>query len=154
MHFAPGPTIPAGSSTHGSLQSSGAFRPQPERRSPEPKIGSGSRSQTHYVASTWRLATAALARVTGFWALTTATDDCGDNVEQLSKHLSEPDPEAPEWEWPEHVLPFCYWGCQVYSCVVPDGPVVELDGYDWHDAGIPLIEWLSRWADGRFLSGS
>ena len=78
-----------------------------------------------------------------------ATDDMGDNLERCYELLSAPDLEAPEWEWPEHAVPLCYWGCQVYSCVMPDGSVVDLDGYDWLDNRIPLVEWLSRWADGR-----
>ncbi len=77
-----------------------------------------------------------------------ATDDRGDTIEHLYEHLSEPDPEVDDWEWPERALPFCYRGCQVYSCVMPDGSVIDLDGYDWHDTGIPLVDWLSRWADG------
>ena len=57
-----------------------------------------------------------------------ATDDLGANVEQLYELLSAPDPEVPDWEWREHALPFRYLGCQVYSCVMPDGSVVDLDG--------------------------
>ncbi len=76
-----------------------------------------------------------------------ATDDRGDNVEQLYEHLSAPDPEVPDYEWRAQALPFCYFGCQVYACVMPDGLVVELDGYDWRDDRITLVEWLSRWAD-------
>ena len=77
-----------------------------------------------------------------------ATDDLGNNIEQLYEHLSAPDPGVPDWECRERALPFCYWGCQVYSCVLPDGSVIDLDGYDWRDDGIPLVEWLFRWADG------
>ncbi len=75
-----------------------------------------------------------------------ATDDRGDNVEELCEQLSAPDPEVPEWEWREHALPFCYWGCQVYSCLTPDGSVIDLDGYEWRGDGIPLVDWLWRWA--------
>jgi hypothetical protein len=78
-----------------------------------------------------------------------ATDDQGDNLEQLYRHLSAPDPDVPGWTWPEHTVAFCYWGCQVYSCATPDGSVLDLDGYDWRDTATPLVEWLSRWADGH-----
>ena len=78
-----------------------------------------------------------------------ATDDLGGNVEQVYENLSAPDAEVRDWEWREHALPFCYWGCQVYSCVMPDGSVVDLDGYDWGEDHIPVAEWLSRWAHGQ-----
>ena len=77
-----------------------------------------------------------------------ASDDLGGTVEQVCEHLSEPDPEAPDWEWPEHALPFCYLGCQVYLCVMPDDSVIELDGYDWSDERLPIVEWLVRWVNG------
>ena len=78
-----------------------------------------------------------------------ATDDSGANVERAYELLSAPDPDVPDWSWPEGGLPCCYWGCQVYSCVMPDGSVVQLDGYDWGRETIPIAEWLSLWVDGR-----
>ena len=78
-----------------------------------------------------------------------ATDDSGANMERAYELLSAPDPEVPDWEWLEGGLPCCYRGCQVYSCVMPDGLVVQLDGYEWGREAVPITEWLSRWADGR-----
>ena len=77
------------------------------------------------------------------------TDDSGANVERAYELLSAPDPEVPDWEWLEGGLPCCYWGCQVYSCVMPDGLVVQLDGYEWGREAVPITEWLSRWVEGR-----
>ncbi len=56
-----------------------------------------------------------------------ATHDGGDTLEDLYEHFSQPDPEGDDWEWPERALPICCWGCQVYSCVMPDGSVIDLD---------------------------
>lgn len=33
-------------------------------------------------------------------------------------------------------------GCQVYSCVMPDGLVVRLDGYDWGRETVLITEWV------------
>lgn len=54
-----------------------------------------------------------------------ATDDSGANLERARELLSGPDPDVPHWEWLEGGLPSCYWGCQVYSCAMPDGMVVR-----------------------------
>ncbi|MCA1675988.1 MAG: SMI1/KNR4 family protein [Actinobacteria bacterium] len=78
-----------------------------------------------------------------------ATDDSGANVERAYGLLSAPDPEVPDWVWREGALPCCYWGCQVYSCVMPDGSVVQLDGYDWGREAVPIAKWLSLWVDDR-----
>jgi len=37
-------------------------------------------------------------------------------------------------------------GCQVYSCIMPDDVVIDLDGYDWAGEGLSVIDWLWRWA--------
>ncbi len=78
-----------------------------------------------------------------------ATDDRGNTIERLYEELSEPDPEVPDWQWVERALPFCYQGCQVYSCAMPDSSVIDLDGYDWDVTRTPLVEWLARWADAQ-----
>ncbi len=67
-----------------------------------------------------------------------ATDGRGAKVEQVYEQLSAPDPRFRR-EWREHAVPFSYWGCQVYSCQLPDSSVIDLDGYDWARNGIPLV---------------
>src|SRR5262249_3052520 len=37
--------------------------------------------------------------------------------------------EAPSWEWPEQLLPFCFWGNGVFSCA------------DCSQAGSPVLRW-------------
>ena len=78
-----------------------------------------------------------------------ATDDSGANLERAYELLSAPDPAVPGWKWLEGALPCCYWSCQVYSCVMPDGLVLQLDGYEWEDEAVPITEWLARWVDSR-----
>jgi hypothetical protein len=63
--------------------------------------------------------------------------------------------EDKDWEWPSHVLPFCYWGCEVYECIDCSngaGPVVHFDadlggpGEDNLDVTAPSLEqWLANW---------
>lgn len=67
-----------------------------------------------------------------------------DQGERAYHLLSAPDPEVPDWEWPKGGPPFCYWGCQVYSCAMPDG-----NGCDWGRTTMQITGWLSLWVDGR-----
>jgi hypothetical protein len=32
---------------------------------------------------------------------------------------------------------------------MPDGVVVQVDGYDWGREVMPITEWLTLWVDGR-----
>jgi hypothetical protein len=68
--------------------------------------------------------------------------------------------EKPFWEWPERLLPFCFWGEGVFSCVAcsqADSPVIRWDPpVDWSwqtpadcmsDEVPSLRRWLSHWAE-------
>jgi hypothetical protein len=78
-----------------------------------------------------------------------ATDDRGATAEQVYRDFSTPDPDDPAWAWRDRVLPFCYWGCVVYSCLTPAGDVIGFDEGTWDDRAIALHEWLERWLDGN-----
>jgi hypothetical protein len=68
--------------------------------------------------------------------------------------------EEPFWEWPEQLLPFCFWGNAVFSCAdcsQVDSPVIRWNPpVDWSwqtpadcmsDEAPSLRQWLSRWAE-------
>jgi len=44
------------------------------------------------------------------------TSDEGDSISELYTILGAYDPEDPQWEWPEGLVPFCHLGCAIYSC--------------------------------------
>ena len=77
-----------------------------------------------------------------------AADDRGNTAEQVYAELSGPDPDDPSWSWRDRVLPFCYWGCVVYSCITPEGDVIGFDEGAWDDRPVPLEEWLRAWLAG------
>lgn len=77
-----------------------------------------------------------------------AVDDRGANVERLYEDLLVPDPDDPTWVWRNGVLPFCYWGCVVYSCATADGSVVGFDEGRWVDEFVPMEQWLTEWIEG------
>jgi hypothetical protein len=69
------------------------------------------------------------------------------------------------WPWPKYLLPFCNWGCLIYSCVDcrPDTDTVQVirldpNGIDdddpatlaaaFRDEGYTLDGWLQAWLDG------
>jgi SMI1 / KNR4 family (SUKH-1) len=69
------------------------------------------------------------------------------------------------WPWPKYLLPFCNWGCLIYSCVDcrPDSDTVRVirvdpNGIDdddpatlaaaFRDEGYTLDGWLQAWLDG------
>jgi SMI1 / KNR4 family (SUKH-1) len=43
----------------------------------------------------------------------------GENgsIVELYETRRNPDPSDTNWVWPEAVVPFCEWGCAIYSCV-------------------------------------
>ena len=58
------------------------------------------------------------------------TSDEGDSIEELYSNFTESDPDDEAWKWPKGLLPFCHWGCAIYSCIdtTKDGyPVVWFD---------------------------
>lgn len=44
------------------------------------------------------------------------TSDEGDSISELYTILSGSDQEDPDWKWPHGLIPFCHWGCAIYSC--------------------------------------
>lgn len=90
------------------------------------------------------------------------TDDLGNSIVDLYRGFRLGDPDDPAWCWPLGGLPFCYWGCAVYSVVdafTHGNPVslidMEADEQGTTTAGItlprsPFLEvWLTDWLDGR-----
>lgn len=75
-----------------------------------------------------------------------------------------PDPEDPDWAWPEGLLAFCNWGCAMYTCLdCLDGEMrlMHWDPNVW-EPGRPTSEalfampdtlpsWLAAWAAGENL---
>jgi hypothetical protein len=88
--------------------------------------------------------------------------DLGRDAVEEYLAFREPDPDDPEYEWPERLLPICHFGCAIYSCVDcghDDAPVVRFDpnpvGEDWSIAFAPerrtLCSWLQAWLRGDEL---
>jgi hypothetical protein len=93
-------------------------------------------------------------------------DDSSDEetVVKLFTAFRCEDPEDSAWAWPEHLLPFCDWGCAIRSCVdasLPDGAVVTFDP-NVRGVGEPMSQalarthsslrsWLSDWLAGVAL---
>ena len=88
--------------------------------------------------------------------------DEGDSSVGLYTKYSEADPEDPHWHWPSGLLPFCHWGCAIYSCVdctTADGQIIwfdpnahELDetwGMAFRKQGVGIREFLVEWASGK-----
>jgi hypothetical protein len=81
----------------------------------------------------------------------------------LYHSFRQPDPEDTGWQWERTWLPFCHWGCAVYSvvdCVAPY-PVFYVDP-SVKDLGEPmasiivphkpsLAAWLEDWLAGKDL---
>jgi hypothetical protein len=78
-----------------------------------------------------------------------ATDDRGSTADQVYRDFSAPDPDDPTWVWRDRVLPFCYWGCVVYSCITPEGLVIGFDEGSWDERAVKLDEWLELWLRGE-----
>ena len=80
-----------------------------------------------------------------------ASNDQGVTADELYDVFLVPDAEAPWWQWREGVLPFCYWGCIVYSCITPEGEVIGFDEGRWVDEPMSLEDWLRGWIDGSLI---
>lgn len=98
-------------------------------------------------------------------------DDLGATASSLYLMLSDTqphdDPALRYLPWPSGWLPFCYWGCTVYSAVHCEPPYavsfVDLGNYetDADDEGaeppplaLPrasLTQWFEDWLDGKEL---
>ena len=92
------------------------------------------------------------------------TSDEGDSISELYVVFSDADPEDPSWQWPKGVVPFCHWGCAIYSCfdaTKEHYPVVWFDPNN-REFGEPmelqfihhresLESWFKAWLDGTDL---
>ena len=94
------------------------------------------------------------------------TDDQKTNAVDLYQIFMTPNPEDEDkaWQWPEGLLPFCHWGCAVYSsvqCNTPPYPVYLID-FSVRDIGEPmekllrlqretLARWFEDWLEGKDL---
>lgn len=65
---------------------------------------------------------------------------------------------APDFDWPERLLPVCDWGCAIYSCIdcsTRDAAVVRAFGDAIADKlpapiqreGYTFLAWLTAWVD-------
>ena len=70
-------------------------------------------------------------------------------------------PDDPTWHWPEALLPFCGWGCAIYTCLDCSDAEMRLVHWDpnvWEPGTDPKVgmipmedtlpEWLQAWVDG------
>jgi SMI1 / KNR4 family (SUKH-1) len=89
------------------------------------------------------------------------TSDEGDSISELYTVLSGTDPEDPEWKWPKGIVPFCHWGCAIYSCFDANKdnyPIIWFDpnireiGKPMEQQFIPHRESLESWFQG-WLNG-
>lgn len=93
-----------------------------------------------------------------------ATDDMGETAVSLYKSFARTDPGDPSWNWPQGLLPICYWGCAIYSCIdcLDEQPMVKTwDPNVWEDGTSPLsairstdlalADWLRKWSVGEDL---
>ena len=76
------------------------------------------------------------------------TDDLGNTADSLYTLFAQTDPDDPKWSWRFQVVPFCYWGCAVYSCITPEGMVIGFDEGEWVEEEIPLDDWFEAWLAG------
>lgn len=91
------------------------------------------------------------------------TDDQGKNIVSCYQSFQLPDPEDSAWRWDSQWVPFCHWGCGVYSvvsCVLPY-PVFYVDpgvkeiGAPMQSIVVPhkatFDSWLEGWLAGNDL---
>jgi len=88
----------------------------------------------------------------------------GTNVADLYERYRRPNPDDPDWQWPEYWLAFCDWGCGVHSatdCSKDPSPVYFVDPCV-KETGEPMASiiqlhktsieiWLSDWLEGKDL---
>lgn len=87
--------------------------------------------------------------------------DEGDSIAELYASFSSEILDDPLWKWPKGLVPFCHWGCAIYSCfdTTKEGcPIVWFDP-NMRESGEPMdiqffshkpsIEiWFQEWLDG------
>jgi len=91
------------------------------------------------------------------------TDDQGETITSLYQSFRQPDPEDTGWQWERTWVPFCHWGCAIYSVVdcIDPYPVFYVDP-SVKDLGEPmasiilphkpsLAAWFEDWLAGKNL---
>lgn len=92
------------------------------------------------------------------------TDDMGSTCDDFYSKFAIIDPEDRTWEWPEKLLPFCHFGCAIYTCLDcnhPNSRVVYWDPNIWEagtppklgflDTGMGFLDWMHAWIVGEDL---
>ncbi len=88
----------------------------------------------------------------------------GDTIVGHYKLMCMPDDEDTLWSWPYGLLPFCDWGCAIYSCIsclnLPYSvlwfdPNIHEMGKSWESSfilhRISLEDWFQSWLNGERL---
>lgn len=89
-------------------------------------------------------------------------DDLGNTATSSYIVRRGRDPEEPDWQWPEGLLPICHWGCAIYSCVDCLDAAASMTVFDpnesvssWSEAffseHLGFETWVSLWAAGEDL---
>jgi hypothetical protein len=92
------------------------------------------------------------------------TDDLQQTIVDAYKSYDATQPGEPAWKWPHGWVPFCHWGCIIYSvldCLRPPHPVYFMGMADKqpdapmdsiiHPHKPSLALWLDDWMDGKNL---
>ena len=87
--------------------------------------------------------------------------DEGDAIDEFYAVLASRDPEDPVWDWPAGLLPFCHWGCAIYSCVDCNGDAGRVVWFDpnGREPGTEMAQyfiahreslasWFASWLEG------
>ena len=71
-----------------------------------------------------------------------------ETYEQLSTDF-----ESDGRRWPLSMLPFCSWGCNIFSCVECDGvnDVYTFDEGELEHAGYDVEEFFNMWLSGQAI---
>ena len=92
------------------------------------------------------------------------TDDMQQSIVDAYRSYVVTPPDEPTWIWPRGLVPFCHWGCIVYSvldCLRPPNPVHFIAIGDKkldesmdsiiHPHKASLAQWLDDWMEGKDL---
>jgi hypothetical protein len=88
-------------------------------------------------------------------------DDTGKTANQIYLLFRGNDSDDPAWLWPVGLLPICYWGCAIYSCIDCSDRAFRVRIFDpnahvscdtWDDAFFEecdsFSDWISAWCGG------